>query len=117
MALRHQAEQENEAEEEQQGRRGLSFKCLRSFRHKISEDDWRRQQDPGLEPGSKVSSRGGSGETGGCPCSDEESHGLDQGAEVFTDPEQVAALQGLVREVMEKWPLPWCFRPKFPIVR
>ncbi|XP_075298781.1 FYVE, RhoGEF and PH domain-containing protein 2 isoform X2 [Opisthocomus hoazin] len=53
MALRHQAEQENEAEEEQQGRRGLSFKCLRSFRHKISEDDWRRQQDPGLEPGSK----------------------------------------------------------------
>ncbi|XP_055675914.1 FYVE, RhoGEF and PH domain-containing protein 2 isoform X1 [Falco peregrinus] len=53
MAARHQAEQENEEEEEQQGRRGLSFKCLRSFRQKISEDNWRRQQDPGLTPGSK----------------------------------------------------------------
>ncbi|XP_009580328.1 PREDICTED: FYVE, RhoGEF and PH domain-containing protein 2, partial [Fulmarus glacialis] len=55
MAARHQAEQENEEEEEkeQQGQRGLSFKCLRSFRHKIIEDNWRRQQDPGLEPGSK----------------------------------------------------------------
>ncbi|XP_009865092.1 PREDICTED: FYVE, RhoGEF and PH domain-containing protein 2, partial [Apaloderma vittatum] len=37
-------------EEEQ---RGLSFKCLRSFRHKIREDNWRRQQEPSLEPGSK----------------------------------------------------------------
>ncbi|XP_075378092.1 FYVE, RhoGEF and PH domain-containing protein 2 isoform X3 [Mycteria americana] len=53
MAARHQAEQENEEEEQQRGQRGLSFKCLRSFRHKISEDNWRRQQDPGLEPGSK----------------------------------------------------------------
>ncbi|KAM7082321.1 FYVE, RhoGEF and PH domain-containing protein 2 isoform 3-T4 [Ciconia maguari] len=52
-AARHQAEQENEEEEQQPGQRGLSFKCLRSFRHKISEDNWRRQQDPGLEPGSK----------------------------------------------------------------
>ncbi|XP_029855350.2 FYVE, RhoGEF and PH domain-containing protein 2 isoform X2 [Aquila chrysaetos chrysaetos] len=52
MAARHQAEEEEE-EEEQQGRRGLSFKCLRSFRHKIREDNWRRQQDPGLELGSK----------------------------------------------------------------
>ncbi|XP_068275259.1 FYVE, RhoGEF and PH domain-containing protein 2 isoform X2 [Nyctibius grandis] len=52
MAARHQVEQGNE-EEEQQGQRGLSFKCLRSFRHKIREDNWRRQQDPGLEPGSK----------------------------------------------------------------
>ncbi|KAM6333147.1 LOW QUALITY PROTEIN: FYVE, RhoGEF and PH domain-containing protein 2 [Alca torda] len=53
VAARHQAEQENKEEEKQQGQRGLSFKCLRSFRHKISEDNWRRQQDPGLEPGSK----------------------------------------------------------------
>ncbi|XP_009460754.1 PREDICTED: FYVE, RhoGEF and PH domain-containing protein 2 [Nipponia nippon] len=53
MAARHQAKQENEEEEEQQGQRGLSFKCFRSFRHKIREDNWRRQQDPGLEPGSK----------------------------------------------------------------
>ncbi|XP_054037115.1 FYVE, RhoGEF and PH domain-containing protein 2 isoform X1 [Rissa tridactyla] len=53
MAARHQAEQENKEEEEQQGQRGLSFKCLRSFRHKISEDNWRRQQDPGFETGSK----------------------------------------------------------------
>uniref|UniRef100_A0A8B9QYY0 FYVE, RhoGEF and PH domain-containing protein 2 n=2 Tax=Anas platyrhynchos TaxID=8839 RepID=A0A8B9QYY0_ANAPL len=67
MAARHQAEQESEEEEEQQkrkasaagqkeqqGQKGLSFKCLRSFRHKISGDNWRRQQDPGLEAGSKV---------------------------------------------------------------
>ncbi|KAM6040752.1 LOW QUALITY PROTEIN: uncharacterized protein LJ206_019737 [Theristicus caerulescens] len=57
MAARHQAKQdseEEEEEEEQQGQRGLSFKCLRSFRHKIREDNWRRQQDPGLEPGSKI---------------------------------------------------------------
>ncbi|XP_068512986.1 FYVE, RhoGEF and PH domain-containing protein 2-like isoform X3 [Anas acuta] len=66
MAARHQAEQESEEEEErqkrkasaagqkeQQGHKGLSFKCLRSFRHKISGDNWRRQQDPGLEAGSK----------------------------------------------------------------
>ncbi|KAM6370045.1 FYVE, RhoGEF and PH domain-containing protein 2 isoform 1-T1 [Pluvialis apricaria] len=53
MAAGHQAEQENKEEEEQQGQRGLSFKCLRSFRHKISEDNWRRQQDPDLETGSK----------------------------------------------------------------
>ncbi|XP_038020988.1 FYVE, RhoGEF and PH domain-containing protein 2 isoform X8 [Anas platyrhynchos] len=66
MAARHQAEQESEEEEErqkrkasaagqkeQQGQKGLSFKCLRSFRHKISGDNWRRQQDPGLEAGSK----------------------------------------------------------------
>uniref|UniRef100_A0A8B9LZZ6 FYVE, RhoGEF and PH domain containing 2 n=1 Tax=Accipiter nisus TaxID=211598 RepID=A0A8B9LZZ6_9AVES len=53
MAARHQAEEEDEEEEEQQGRQGLSFKCLRSFRHKIREDNWRRQQDPGLELGSK----------------------------------------------------------------
>ncbi|KAM9594503.1 FYVE, RhoGEF and PH domain-containing protein 2 isoform 4-T5 [Morphnus guianensis] len=55
MAARHQAEEEEEEEEEeeQQGRQGLSFKCLRSFRHKIREDNWRRQQDPGLELGSK----------------------------------------------------------------
>lgn len=79
MAARHQAKQENEGEEEeeQQGQKGLSFKCLRSFRHKISEDNWRRQQDPGLEPGSKVSSGGGSGEGGRCPRSGRESHGLD----------------------------------------
>lgn len=79
MAARHQVEQENkEEEEEQQGQRGLSFKCLRSFRRKISEDNWRRQQDPGLEPGSKVSSGSGSGEAGGCPCSGGESRGLDR---------------------------------------
>ncbi|XP_032059314.1 FYVE, RhoGEF and PH domain-containing protein 2 isoform X2 [Aythya fuligula] len=66
MAARHQAEQESEEEEEQQKRKasaagqkeqevqkGLSFKCLRSFRHKISGDNWRRQQDPGLEAVSK----------------------------------------------------------------
>ncbi|XP_040392165.1 FYVE, RhoGEF and PH domain-containing protein 2 isoform X3 [Cygnus olor] len=66
MSARHQAEQESEEEEEQQqrkasaagqkeqqGQKGLSFKCLRSFRHKISGDNWRRQQDPGLEAGSK----------------------------------------------------------------
>ncbi|XP_049688568.1 FYVE, RhoGEF and PH domain-containing protein 2 isoform X2 [Accipiter gentilis] len=53
MAARHQAEEEDEEKEEQQGRQGLSFKCLRSFRHKIREDNWRRQQDPGLELGSK----------------------------------------------------------------
>lgn len=69
MAARHQAEEEDEEEEEQQGRQGLSFKCLRSFRHKIREDNWRRQQDPGLELGSKVSSGGGSGEASMCPCS------------------------------------------------
>lgn len=73
MAARHQAEQESEEEEEQQqrkasaagqkeqqGQKGLSFKCLRSFRHKISGDNWRKLQDPGLEAGSKVSSGGGS---------------------------------------------------------
>ncbi|XP_064328327.1 FYVE, RhoGEF and PH domain-containing protein 2 [Phalacrocorax carbo] len=49
-AARHQVKKEKE---EQPGQRGLSLKCLRSFRHKISQDDWRRQQDPGLEPGSK----------------------------------------------------------------
>nr|XP_013055842.2 FYVE, RhoGEF and PH domain-containing protein 2 isoform X8 [Anser cygnoides] len=66
MAARHQAEQESEEEEEQQqrkasaagqkeqqGQKGLSFKCLRSFRHKISGDNWRKLQDPGLEAGSK----------------------------------------------------------------
>ncbi|XP_032844846.1 FYVE, RhoGEF and PH domain-containing protein 2 isoform X4 [Tyto alba] len=53
MAARHQTEQENDEEEEQQGQRGLSFKCLHSFRHKICEDNWRRQQDPILESGSK----------------------------------------------------------------
>lgn len=74
MAARYQPEQENE--EGQQGQRGLSFKCLRSFRHKISEDNWRRQQDPGLEPGSKVSSGGSSGEAGRCPRSGRESCGL-----------------------------------------
>ncbi|XP_063274254.1 FYVE, RhoGEF and PH domain-containing protein 2 isoform X2 [Prinia subflava] len=42
-----------ENEEDQQGRRGLSFKCLRSLRYKIREDDWRRPQGPGLEPGSE----------------------------------------------------------------
>lgn len=52
------AGQENEEEKDQQGRRGLSFKCLRSLRYKIREDDWRRPQGPGLEPGSQVSSRG-----------------------------------------------------------
>nr|XP_013801895.1 PREDICTED: FYVE, RhoGEF and PH domain-containing protein 2 [Apteryx mantelli mantelli] len=40
-------------QEEQQGQRRLSFKCLRSFQRKISEDNWRRQQDSGLEPGGK----------------------------------------------------------------
>uniref|UniRef100_A0A8B9ZB60 FYVE, RhoGEF and PH domain containing 2 n=1 Tax=Buteo japonicus TaxID=224669 RepID=A0A8B9ZB60_9AVES len=50
MAARHQAEEEDKEEEEQQGQRGLSFKCLRSFRHKIREDNWRRQQDPALLP-------------------------------------------------------------------
>ncbi|XP_032844844.1 FYVE, RhoGEF and PH domain-containing protein 2 isoform X2 [Tyto alba] len=54
MAARHQTEQENDEEEEQQGQRGLSFKCLHSFRHKICEDNWRRQQDPILESGSKI---------------------------------------------------------------
>uniref|UniRef100_A0A8C3NVJ4 DH domain-containing protein n=1 Tax=Cyanoderma ruficeps TaxID=181631 RepID=A0A8C3NVJ4_9PASS len=43
---------ENE-EKDQQGQRGLSFKCLRSLRYKIREDDWRRPQGPGLEPGSQ----------------------------------------------------------------
>ncbi|XP_030329000.1 FYVE, RhoGEF and PH domain-containing protein 2 isoform X2 [Strigops habroptila] len=51
MDARHRAEQGNK--QQQQGRRGLSFKCLSSFRHKITEDNWRRQQEPGLEPGSK----------------------------------------------------------------
>ncbi|XP_069731765.1 FYVE, RhoGEF and PH domain-containing protein 2 isoform X2 [Phaenicophaeus curvirostris] len=49
-AARYHAKQEKE---KQQGRQGLSFKCLRSFRHKISEDNWRRQQDTDLGPGSK----------------------------------------------------------------
>uniref|UniRef100_A0A8C0U9R2 FYVE, RhoGEF and PH domain containing 2 n=1 Tax=Cyanistes caeruleus TaxID=156563 RepID=A0A8C0U9R2_CYACU len=44
--------EENE-EKDQQGRRGLSFKCLSSLRYKIREDDWRRPQGPGLEPGSQ----------------------------------------------------------------
>nr|XP_009670863.1 PREDICTED: FYVE, RhoGEF and PH domain-containing protein 2 isoform X2 [Struthio camelus australis] len=64
-ATMHQAEQEGEEEEEekqpssaagqeeQQGQRGLSFKCLRSFRRKINEDNWRKQQDSGLKPGGK----------------------------------------------------------------
>ncbi|XP_054032551.1 FYVE, RhoGEF and PH domain-containing protein 2 [Dryobates pubescens] len=52
VAARHpEKEEEEEEEEEQQGQRGLSFKCLRSFRHKIREDNWRRQQDP--EPSSR----------------------------------------------------------------
>ncbi|XP_039555265.1 FYVE, RhoGEF and PH domain-containing protein 2 isoform X4 [Passer montanus] len=42
-----------ENEEDQQGQRGLSFKCLRSLRCKIREDNWRRPQGPGLEPGSQ----------------------------------------------------------------
>ncbi|KAJ7426668.1 FYVE, RhoGEF and PH domain-containing protein 2 [Willisornis vidua] len=42
---------EQEHEEEQRAQRGLSFKCLRSLRHKIGEDNWRRPQGPGLEPG------------------------------------------------------------------
>ncbi|XP_050182759.1 FYVE, RhoGEF and PH domain-containing protein 2 [Myiozetetes cayanensis] len=46
-----QGEQEQEEDEEQRGQRGLSFKCLRSLRHKIREDNWRRPQGPGLEPG------------------------------------------------------------------
>ncbi|XP_051495150.1 FYVE, RhoGEF and PH domain-containing protein 2 isoform X2 [Apus apus] len=47
-------EQEEEGkEEEEQGRRGLSFKCLRSLRHKLRESNWRRQEEPGLEPSSK----------------------------------------------------------------
>lgn len=79
MAARHQGKQEQEEEEEErQGQLGLSFKCLRSLRQKISGDDWRRQQEPGLEAGSKVSSGGGSGQTGGCPRSCRESRGLDQ---------------------------------------
>ncbi|XP_010159431.1 PREDICTED: FYVE, RhoGEF and PH domain-containing protein 2, partial [Eurypyga helias] len=49
-AARPQAEEEKE---EQQRQQGLSFKCLRSFRHKIGEDNWRRQQGPGREPGSQ----------------------------------------------------------------
>ncbi|XP_074706558.1 FYVE, RhoGEF and PH domain-containing protein 2 [Strix aluco] len=53
MAASLQAEQENEEEEQQQNQRRLSFQCVRSFRHKISEDNWRRRQGPGLEPGSK----------------------------------------------------------------
>ncbi|XP_009698799.1 PREDICTED: FYVE, RhoGEF and PH domain-containing protein 2, partial [Cariama cristata] len=56
MAARHQAEQEDEKPEQQQGQRGLSFKCLRSFRHKISQDNWRKQQEPGLGPDNKVGS-------------------------------------------------------------
>ncbi|XP_061298507.1 FYVE, RhoGEF and PH domain-containing protein 2 isoform X3 [Pezoporus flaviventris] len=52
MDARHQAEQGSN-EQQQQGQRGLSFKCLRSFQHKVREDSWRRQQDPGLKPGSK----------------------------------------------------------------
>ncbi|KAM9520057.1 FYVE, RhoGEF and PH domain-containing protein 2 isoform 2-T3 [Guaruba guarouba] len=51
MDAQHQAEQGNN--EQQQGQRGLSFKCLSSFRHKIREDNWRRQQDPGLKLHSK----------------------------------------------------------------
>ncbi|XP_014803924.1 PREDICTED: FYVE, RhoGEF and PH domain-containing protein 2-like [Calidris pugnax] len=54
MATRYHVEQEKK-EEEQQGQRGLSFKCLRSFRHKISEDNWRRQRDCSLETDSKIS--------------------------------------------------------------
>ncbi|XP_027526003.1 FYVE, RhoGEF and PH domain-containing protein 2 isoform X2 [Corapipo altera] len=50
-AARLQGEQEQE--EEQQGQHGLSFKCLRSLRHKIREDNWRRPQGPGLEPGKE----------------------------------------------------------------
>ncbi|KAM7032715.1 FYVE, RhoGEF and PH domain-containing protein 2 isoform 3-T3 [Acridotheres tristis] len=42
-----------ENEKDQQGRRGLSFKCLRSLRYKICEDNWRRPQGLGLEPGSQ----------------------------------------------------------------
>lgn len=53
-----QSRGENEEGKDQQGRRGLSFKCLRSLRSKLREDDWRRPQGPGLEPGSQVSSRG-----------------------------------------------------------
>ncbi|XP_010209266.1 PREDICTED: FYVE, RhoGEF and PH domain-containing protein 2 [Tinamus guttatus] len=56
-----QAERESEEEEEEtqpsseRGQRGLSFKCLRSLRHKIGESRWRRQQDPGLDAGGKLS--------------------------------------------------------------
>ncbi|XP_051664678.1 FYVE, RhoGEF and PH domain-containing protein 2 [Manacus candei] len=50
-AARLQGEQEQE--EEQQGQHGLSFKCLRSLRHKIREDNWRRPQGSGLEPGKE----------------------------------------------------------------
>ncbi|XP_025967649.2 FYVE, RhoGEF and PH domain-containing protein 2 isoform X2 [Dromaius novaehollandiae] len=67
MASTRQAERDSEEEkqpssaagqEEQQGQRRLSFKCLRSFQHKIGEDNWRRQQDSGLKPGGKLSSGG-----------------------------------------------------------
>ncbi|XP_059723688.1 FYVE, RhoGEF and PH domain-containing protein 2 isoform X1 [Haemorhous mexicanus] len=44
---------EDEEGEDHQGQRGLSFKCLRSLRCKIREDNWRRPQGPGLEPGSQ----------------------------------------------------------------
>ncbi|XP_009890040.1 PREDICTED: FYVE, RhoGEF and PH domain-containing protein 2 [Charadrius vociferus] len=53
MAAGHQAEEESKEEEKQQVQRGLSFKYLRSFQHKISEDNWRRQHDPDLETGGK----------------------------------------------------------------
>uniref|UniRef100_A0A672UVJ3 FYVE, RhoGEF and PH domain containing 2 n=1 Tax=Strigops habroptila TaxID=2489341 RepID=A0A672UVJ3_STRHB len=77
MDARHRAEQGNK--QQQQGRRGLSFKCLSSFRHKITEDNWRRQQEPGLEPGSKVSSAVRLGWVG---------------AEVSAGPQQVPACKG-----------------------
>uniref|UniRef100_U3JL43 FYVE, RhoGEF and PH domain containing 2 n=1 Tax=Ficedula albicollis TaxID=59894 RepID=U3JL43_FICAL len=47
------AREENEEKRDQQGQHGLSFKCLRSLRSKIREDNWRRPQGPGLEPGSQ----------------------------------------------------------------
>ncbi|XP_065554853.1 FYVE, RhoGEF and PH domain-containing protein 2 isoform X3 [Lathamus discolor] len=56
MDAQHQAEQgnnEQQQQQQQQRQRGLSFKCLSSLRHKIREDSWRRQQDPGLRAGSK----------------------------------------------------------------
>uniref|UniRef100_A0A8C5U3B6 FYVE, RhoGEF and PH domain containing 2 n=1 Tax=Malurus cyaneus samueli TaxID=2593467 RepID=A0A8C5U3B6_9PASS len=49
----HSLTGEGNEEKDQQGRRGLSFKCLRSLQSKICEDDWRRPQGPDLEPGSQ----------------------------------------------------------------
>ncbi|XP_014376163.1 FYVE, RhoGEF and PH domain-containing protein 2 isoform X1 [Alligator sinensis] len=41
-----------------QAQKGLSIKCLRSFRNKITGDSWRRQQSVESQPGSELGSEG-----------------------------------------------------------